>query len=88
MERDPGSEPNARELADTIRLVRGSGVRAIFAEPQYPAKSAGIIRQETGVPVSTLDPAATGDPDPARARDSYLRTMEQNLRVLTAALAD
>ena len=88
VEREPGSEPNARELADTIRLVRDSGVRAIFAEPQYPARSAGIIRQETGVPVSTLDPAATGDPDPARARDSYLRTMEQNLRVLTAALGD
>jgi zinc transport system substrate-binding protein len=88
VEREPGSEPNARELADTIKLVRESGARAIFAEPQYPAKSAGVIQRETGVQVSTLDPAATGDRDPARARDSYLRTMEQNLRVLTKALAD
>jgi zinc transport system substrate-binding protein len=88
VEREPGSEPNARELAVTIKLVRDRGVRAIFAEPQYPAKSADIIRRETGVPVSILDPAATGDPNPARARDSYFRTMEQNLRVLTAALAN
>jgi zinc transport system substrate-binding protein len=88
VEREPGSEPNARELADTIKLVRESGARAIFAEPQSPAKSAGVIQRETGVQVSTLDPAATGDRDPARARDSYLRTMEQNLRVLTKALAD
>jgi len=88
VEREPGSEPNARELADTIKRVRDGGVRAIFAEPQYPAKSADVIRRETGVAVSTLDPAVTGDHDPAVARDSYLRTMERNLRVLTAALAD
>ena len=88
VERQPGSEPNARELADTIKLVRDRGVRAVFAEPQYPAKSAGIIQRETGVLVRTLDPAATGDLDPATARDSYLRTMEHNLQVLGAALAD
>jgi len=87
VEREPGSAPNARELADTITLVRDRGVRAIFAEPQYPAKSAEIIRRETGVPVSILDPAATGDSNPVTARDSYLRTMEQNLRTLAAALA-
>lgn len=88
VERQPGSEPNARELADTISLVRRHEVRAIFAEPQYPASSADIIRRETGVPVRSLDPAATGEIDPAAARDSYLRTMDQNLRVLAAALAD
>jgi zinc transport system substrate-binding protein len=88
IEREPGSEPGARELARTIALVKRSGVRAIFAEPQYPAKSAEIIRRETGVRVSLLDPAVTGDRDPARARRSYCEAMERNLAALVQALAD
>jgi zinc transport system substrate-binding protein len=86
--REPGSAPSARELARTISLVRRSGTRAIFAEPQYPAKSAEIIRRETGVAVSLLDPAVTGDRDPAAARRSYGETMERNVAVLAKALAD
>jgi zinc transport system substrate-binding protein len=88
IEREPGSEPGARELARTINLVKSSGVRAVFAEPQYPAKSAGIIRRETGVEVALLDPAVTGDEDPAQARRSYCETMERNLAALVQAFAD
>lgn len=88
VEREPGSEPSAGELANTIRLVRKNHVKALFAEPQYPAKSAQIIERETGVPVSILDPAVTGPRDPIQARDSYLRTMEENGRILQKALAD
>jgi zinc transport system substrate-binding protein len=88
VEREPGSEPGARELARTIALVKRSGVRAIFAEPQYPTKSAEIIRRETGIPVSLLDPAVTGDRDPASARRSYCEAMERNLAALVQALAD
>jgi zinc transport system substrate-binding protein len=88
VEREPGSEPSAGELAKTIQMVRATGVKAIFAEPQYPAKSADIIHRETGVPVRALDPAVTGPRDPARARDSYIHTMEENLKVLAGALRD
>ena len=88
VEREPGSEPGAQELARTIELVRRSGVRAIFVEPQYPAKSAGIIQRETGVRVALLDPAVTGALDPGEARRSYCETMERNLAVLVQALAD
>ena len=88
IEREPGSEPGARELARTVDLVRRSGVRAVFAEPQYPAKCAEIIRRETGVQVALLDPAVTGDTDPAKARRSYCEAMERNLAVLVRALAD
>ena len=88
VEREPGSEPSAGELAMTIGLVRKAKVKALFAEPQYPAKSADIIRRETGVPVSILDPAVTGPREPAQARDSYIATMEQNLKVLVQALKD
>jgi zinc transport system substrate-binding protein len=86
IEREPGSEPSAGELAKTIETVRKARVKALFAEPQYPARSAEIIHRETGVPVSILDPAVTGPREPAQARDSYLRTMEKNLEVLVNAL--
>jgi len=88
VEREPGSEPSAGELAQTIRTVRKSKVKALFAEPQYPAKSAEIIQRETSVPISILDPAVTGPREPAKARDSYINTMENNLKVLKKALQD
>ena len=88
IEREPGSEPNARELAETIEIVKKRKVHALFAEPQYPAKSAGIIERETGVPISILDPAVSGPRDPAAARDSYLAAMRKNLDVLRKALSE
>jgi zinc transport system substrate-binding protein len=88
IEREPGSEPNAKELAETIDLVKKQKVHALFAEPQYPAKSASIIERETGVPVSVLDPVVTGPRDPASARDAYLVAMRKNLDVLKKALSD
>lgn len=88
IEREPGSEPDAQELAKIINLVKRSGVRAIFAEPQYPAKSARTIQRETGVAVALLDPAVTGELDPAKARGSYCAAMKRNLAVLVKALGD
>jgi zinc transport system substrate-binding protein len=88
IEREPGSEPSARELAETIDLVKKQNVHALFAEPQYPARSASVIVQETGVPASILDPAVSGPAEPGDARDSYLVTMRKNLDVLRKALSE
>jgi len=88
IEREPGSEPNARELAETIDLVKKQKVHALFAEPQYSAKSAKVIERETGVPVSVLDPVVTGPREPAMARDAYLDAMQKNLDVLRKALSE
>ncbi len=82
VEREPGSEPNARELAETIDLVRQSGAAALFAEPQYSAKAVDMIAAETGAKVYTLDPAVTGENDP----DAYIDIMERNLGTLSEAL--
>ena len=82
IEREPGTEPSASELAETIDLVRASGVKALFAEPQYPGRAAESIARETGARVYTLDPAVTGPMD----ADAYIRTMDANLRVLEEAL--
>jgi zinc transport system substrate-binding protein len=86
IEREPGTEPSARELADTIRLVREQGVKALFAEPQYSDQSARVIARETGAGVYVLDPVVTGPTDPAEARGAFVRAMEENLAVLQEAL--
>lgn len=84
IEREPGSEPGAGELADTIGIIRKMKVRALFAEPQYAPKAAETIANETGATVYSLDPFVTGrDEDPA---DSYETVMRKNLEVLKQAL--
>jgi zinc transport system substrate-binding protein len=82
IEREPGSEPSARQLADTIRIVKNARVKALFAEPQYPAKAAEAIAGETGAIVYTLDPVVTG---PMKA-NAYIESMEKNLTELQKAL--
>ena len=80
--REPDSQPSAKELADTIRLVRETGVKALFVEPLYPETSADIIAAETGAQVYVLDPAVSGEWD----KNAYLSAMESNLQVLEQAL--
>jgi zinc transport system substrate-binding protein len=82
VEREPGSQPSAQELAHTIDLIKKHGIRVIFSEPQYPASAAAAIARETGAHVYVLDPAVTGPDDP----DAYLHIMEANLAVLMKAL--
>ena len=81
--REPDSQPSARELADTIRLIRETGVQSVFAEPQYSESAAQIISQESGATLYLLDPGVTGEETP----DAYLNAMEKNLEILKEALA-
>jgi zinc transport system substrate-binding protein len=82
IEREPGSQPGARELARTIGIVRKAKVKALFAEPQYPTKAADAIARESGGKVYSLDPGVTG---PMKA-DAYIEIMENNLAELRKAL--
>ena len=83
IEREPGSEPSAADLAKTIEIVKSAKCKALFAEPQYSSNAAAVIaEEETGARVYTLDPAVTGLDDP----DAYLRIMEKNLMALQEAL--
>ena len=86
IEREPGTEPSARELADTVKLVRAGGVKALFAEPQFSDRSARVIAAETGARVYELDPVVTGPAAPDEARGAWLAAMEKNLAVLRDAL--
>lgn len=82
IEREPGSEPSAKDLADTIDMVKRLKVKALLAEPQYSTKAADTIAKETGAKVYTLDPVAMG---PINA-DAYINIMDSNLKTLQEAL--
>lgn len=84
IEREPGSEPSARELAETIDIVKNTGVTTIFTEPQYPSGSANVISRETSARVFILDPAVSGE----ESDDAYLDIMRKNLEVLKNAFAE
>ncbi|AEE17169.1 metal ABC transporter substrate-binding protein [Treponema brennaborense] len=85
IEREPGTEPTAKELLELIALVKTYAAAArkpvLFAEPQYSSSAAEVIASETGLTVYELDPAVTGPLD----KDAYLDAMRRNLAVLLTA---
>ncbi len=83
VEREPGSAPSAKELAETVDLIKKVGIKTLFSEPQYSGVAAQTIARETGAVIYTLDPAVTGDD----TLDAYIRIMEQNLEVLKDAFS-
>jgi len=85
IEREPGTAPSPKELEATIKTIKDSGVKALFAEPQYELKSAQVIANETGAKIYTLDPIVTGDAD-AGSYNEYITVMEANLKTLLEAL--
>lgn len=85
IEREPGTVPSPKELEEIIRIVKDSNVKALFTEPQYPAKAAETIAEETGVKIYPLDPGVTGETT-ENSYDDYLNIMENNLRSLEEAL--
>lgn len=85
VEREPGTEPTQRELGEIIEIVKQTGIKALFAEPQYSSGAAEVIAAETGAVLYTLDPVVTGEAVP-EAADAYLDAMRQNMETLMKAL--
>jgi zinc transport system substrate-binding protein len=83
VEREPGTEPSAGELAGLIDSIKSSNVKVLFAEPQYSKRAAESIARQTGAKVYMLDPVVTGAKD--APPDSYIKAMEENLKVLVDA---
>ena len=68
-----GREPSARQLASLIAAARKDGVKVIFVQAQFPAKSAAAVARAIGGAVVPVDPLAR----------NYL----ENLQRLTDAVA-
>lgn len=84
IQKTPGSEPSARELADICAIVRNMQAKIIFTEPQYSGSAAQTIARETGAKIYTLDPASAGPME----KDAYINIMERNLHTLQEALQE
>jgi ABC-type Zn uptake system ZnuABC Zn-binding protein ZnuA len=84
LESHSGKDPSASDMLRLINIIKTKKIRAIFTEPQYPAKIALTLSKETGVRVAILDPGASG---PFDAPLSYYETlMDKNLKILETNL--
>lgn len=88
IEREPGTVPGAKELAETIEQIKAASDSGespvLFAEPQYSSSSAKIIAKETGLSVYELDPCVSGRLE----KNSYIEGMKKNLEVLLSAFSE
>jgi zinc transport system substrate-binding protein len=53
-----GKDPKPAQLQELIREARAEGIRAVFVQPQFSAKSAELIARAIGARVVTADPLA------------------------------
>jgi manganese/iron transport system substrate-binding protein len=74
-------EPAARTIAKLIELIEESGVRIVFAEPQFNSAVIEHIAAEADVGVGTLYSTFSGE------IDSYMELMQANADALTKGLA-
>lgn len=81
IERSPGREPSPAEVARIVETARRIEAKAIFAEPQFSAKAAQTIAEESGAHVLFLDPLGSSLDDPR-----YLSLMRSNLAQMAQAL--
>jgi zinc transport system substrate-binding protein len=77
----PGREPSPAEVARIIETAKRIGAKAIFAEPQFSAKAAQTLAEETGTQVLFLDPLGSSLRDPC-----YLNLMRYNVDQMANAL--
>lgn len=82
IEESPGKEPSPRYVAEVIKIIRDTGVKAIFSEPQFSPRVLEAIAHDTGLTVYALDPIETGDPE----HDSYVSVMRRNREILKRAM--
>jgi zinc transport system substrate-binding protein len=53
-----GKEPKAKEVQELIEAARANGIDAIFVQPQFSTRQAGIIADEIGGRLVVADPLA------------------------------
>lgn len=77
----PARAATPRSLVRMVKRIRESGAKAIFSEPQLPARTASILAEAAGVKVYTLDPLGGEE-----GRISYGEILRYNARVLRKAV--
>ena len=80
IEKSPGRDPSAKELADLVDQIKAEGVKAIFNEPQFNPKLANSLAKEAGVQTLTLYSASPPD------GEGYIEMMRDNINTLVEGL--
>jgi zinc transport system substrate-binding protein len=82
IEREPGAQPSAQDLAQIIEVVRKCGVKAIFSDQWALVPALQTVTLETSVPNYVLDLAVSGPDDP----EAYIKIMQKNAQTIIEAL--
>jgi ABC-type Zn uptake system ZnuABC Zn-binding protein ZnuA len=79
-----GKAPGEKYLRGVTDRLKTLGIKTIFSEPQLNPRVAEVLATEVGATVSVLDPYGTAG---VESRDTYIETMQFNLKQLQAAFA-
>jgi len=82
----PESEPNPRDLAEIIKVIKKYDIKYIFTEPLISPKLAQSISRETGTKILVLDPIEGLSESDIKAGKDYISKMKENLENLKVAL--
>ncbi len=81
IEKSPGRDPSAKELADLVDQIKAEQVKAIFNEPQFNPKLSNSLAKEAGVKTLTL--YSESPPD----GEDYIEMMRQNITTVVEGLS-
>jgi len=82
IEKAPGREPSAREIARGIETIRKEDIRLILGEPEAPKKVLDIISKESGALAVNLAPEIGSLPQAT----GYIEMMQYNVREIAKGL--
>ncbi|GMR03250.1 MAG: metal ABC transporter substrate-binding protein [Thermodesulfovibrionia bacterium] len=78
----PDTQPSPKHIAEVIKTIKKTGVKAIFSEPLTTHKIVESIAEDLNLQVYSFDTLETGEPYP----EWYEDKMKANLAVLKKAL--
>jgi zinc transport system substrate-binding protein len=80
------AEPNARQMAGIVDLIRSTGARALFYEELISPRMADTLAKETGVKLLILHAAHNVNRDELKQGVTFPALMERNLESLRQGL--
>ena len=79
--RNPGSEPNAADMADLARALKENSVQTVYVEPQFDPRLMTLMARDAGAQVRPLYSDALDQKTP-----TYIDMMRFNMRQLVEGL--
>jgi ABC-type Zn uptake system ZnuABC Zn-binding protein ZnuA len=83
LEPKPGVPPTTKHLQELVHLMRAEGVKVVLAAAYYDPRHAEFVARETGAKVVRMANQVGARP----GTESYLDTIDYNVRELSKALA-